>query len=147
MKAGRPFMSIGEVLGALQPDFPPALLVVCVVGLLDAFERHPFVGIIARPDLVGALEGHVLEHVSQAGDPWVFAVGAHVHVSEERENRRFVPLANQHRQPVVQDLDRHAFFEGGDVLRWRQRRARGQHPDGQKDSRPATGSSTSEITD
>ena len=111
-------LELGHFL-VIAPDFPPTLPVVGVVGLLDVFERHLFIGIIARPDLVGALEGHVLEHVSQAGDPGVFAVGAHVHVSEERENRRFVPLANQHRQPVVQDLDRHAFFERGDVLRAR----------------------------
>ena len=46
-----------------------------------------------------SLEGHVFEHVREAGDAGVFAVRAHVHVREEGEDRRLRPLATNTVRP------------------------------------------------
>ena len=66
-----------------------------VVGIrdLNLGESGLFGGIVGGADLVGALEGHVLEHVGQAGFAHGVLNGAGVDVCEEREHRRFRALA------------------------------------------------------
>ena len=90
--------------------------VVGGIGALDRRERGLLLRVVRRPDPVGALEGHVLEHVREPRDPGHLAIAAHVHVREEGEDRRLGALAHENRQAVRERLDAHLLLEGGEVL-------------------------------
>jgi hypothetical protein len=109
------------------------LHVVGGIGALDRRERGLLLRVVRRPDPVGALEGHVLEHVCEPRDPWHLAIAAHVHVREEGEDRRLGALAHENREPVRERLDAHLLLEGGHVLGagWNRDR-HGEHGEGKK---------------
>ena len=94
-----------------------ALPEVRLVLPLDLPERRFLLGIVAGPNGVCAFKRHVLEHVRQARDPGILAVRANVHVREERKDRGFRPLDDNHRQAVRQDLHGRPLLEGCQVLR------------------------------
>ena len=108
-------LELGDLL-VVAPDALAALRVVGGVGRLDRLERRLLLRVVGGPDAVGALEGHVLEHVGEAGDAGHLAVAAHVHVGEEGEDRRLGALAHEQREAVRERLDAHLLLEGGQVL-------------------------------
>jgi hypothetical protein len=121
---------------------PAPLRVVGDVGLLHLLQGGLLGGVVGGADDVRPLEGHVLEHVGQAGDAGHLAVGPHVDVDVEGEDRRFGPLQDDQGEAVVQDLDRHPLLEGSEVLT--QGRANG--PQAQGRSQQDAHGSTSHLT-
>ena len=79
------------------------------------------------PISVRALEGHVLEHVSEAAGALGVVGRAGVDQRVEAEDGGLGALADDERQTVGQDLDRGAFFEAREVLRLRRATRRRSH--------------------
>jgi hypothetical protein len=93
-----------------------AFLLPGLVGRLHLLES-PLLGlVVAGPDVRSPLEGHVLEHVSQAGDARHLLRGAHVDQRREGEDRGHRPLRDDEGPAVLEDVDRGLLLEGGQVL-------------------------------
>ena len=93
-----------------------ALGIVCGVSLLHFFESDFFGCVIPGSDLVGALEGHVLHHVRQAGFTKRILGRAGIYMRVEGKHRRFGALQDDHSQPIGEFLDGNPLFEGGNIL-------------------------------
>ena len=72
------------------------------VGNLDLCQSWLFGGVIRGADLVGALEGHVLEHVREAGLAHRVLHGTGIDQGEEGEDRSLRALADDDGQAVGQ---------------------------------------------
>ncbi len=87
----------------LRRILPHALAVLGVVGRVRVFhllQRHLFGRPVRRADLLGALEGEVLEHVRNAGLPGRIVRVAGIHQRVVGKDRRLGPLNQQYRQPL-----------------------------------------------
>ena len=104
-------------LGRVLADALAVLGVVGGVGGLDFGERDLLGGIVGGADLVGALEGDVLEHVGEAAGALRVVRRAGVDQRVEAEDRSLGPLADDQREAVGQDLDGGALLEAGEILR------------------------------
>src|SRR5205823_1902864 len=93
-----------------------ALRQVSCVRLLDFLQRDFFRGVVCSPNLVRALEGHVLEHVRHTGLAQRILHRARIHVSEESKYGGLRTLADHHGEAVIQLFDRDAFLERSKVL-------------------------------
>ena len=74
--------------------------VVCRISLFNLIERNLFGGIIGCADVLGALEGEVLEHVGEAGLAAGVVRVACVDEGVEGEDGRVGPLADDQGQAV-----------------------------------------------
>src|SRR4029077_13850094 len=78
--------------------------------------RYLLCSVVRGPKLVGALEGHMLEHVGETGLSHRVLGRARVHQCEEGKDRRLGTLADEKRQAVRELLHRNTFFKGSDIL-------------------------------
>ena len=111
------FLQLGEFGGVLS-DALAVLGVVGRIGDFDFGEGDLFGGIVRGADLGGALEGHVLEHVSEAAVSLRVVGRACVDESVEAEDGGFGAFADDEGQAVRQDFDGGAFFKACEVLRF-----------------------------
>ena len=86
------------------------------VGDFDLFQCRLLGGIVGGADLIRAFEGHVLEHVGQAGLIHGILRGTRIDHGEEGEDWRLGPFADDDGQAVRQLLNRDALFKGRDIL-------------------------------
>ena len=77
-----------------------ALAIVTVVHALHFIQSLFFSRPVLGPDGFGSLEGHVLEHVSDAGFAARIVDRAGVDIGVKRDHRRFVPLEYDEVQSV-----------------------------------------------
>jgi hypothetical protein len=87
------------------------------VRRLDFCQGNFFCRVVRGANLVCAFEGHVLEHVGEAGLSHGVLHRAGVHVSIERKDWGLGTLADQYGETVVQLLDRDSLFERCQILR------------------------------
>src|SRR6185369_1866341 len=83
---------------------------------LDGGERLLLARPVAGADVRGPLEGHVLEHVGEAGDPGHLLRRADVGHGAEGEDRRARALDDEEGPAVGQLVDGGPLLEGGEVL-------------------------------
>src|SRR5271157_530864 len=98
---------------------PHGLVALGNVGGIRIFNFHQrnfFASIVARPNRVRSLEGHVLKHVRQAGLAHGILHRSRVHVREERKHRRLGTLADDDGETIGELLDRGALLEGSQIL-------------------------------
>ncbi len=76
------------------------LLVQAVIDLFDIIQRLFFRGPVLGADGLGAFEGHVLEHVRDAGFAAGIVHGADVHVGVEGDHRRLMAFNDQKMEAV-----------------------------------------------
>gem|GEM_PF-3993259 len=107
----------GSEFGRGLPDLLAELGVVSVVGLLDFDEGELFCRVVGGADLCGALEGHVLKHVGEAGLTLGVVCGAGVHEGVVAEYRGFGALADDEGEAVGEDFYGGALFKAGHILR------------------------------
>ncbi len=89
-------LELGHLL-FVAAHFLAAFAIVGGVSPLNLHERELLRHVVCCADLVRSLEGHVLEHVGQAGDSGDFPVRPDIHVGEKGEDRSLVSLANDYR--------------------------------------------------
>src|SRR5689334_14008000 len=70
------------------------LLIVGVVVALKLFHSLLFQRPVLRPDLLSALEGHVLKHVSQAGEPARVIYSPYVDISVKSDDGCIMTFKN-----------------------------------------------------
>jgi hypothetical protein len=123
------FLELRE-LGGVLADELAVLGVVRGIGVFDLGQRDLLGWVVGGADLVGALEGHVLEHVGQAAGALRIVGRACVDQRVIAEDRRLRPLADDEREAVGQDFDGSLLLEAGEVLRHARRalRPRGSSP-------------------
>ena len=84
---------------------PEHRLVVGGVGVALAADRRDHRGVLFGPDVLRALEHHVLEEVREAGAPRLLVLRADVIPDCEVDDRRRVIFGQDHGQPVGQRRD------------------------------------------
>jgi hypothetical protein len=114
--SSKTFLSCASLAGS-WPTTLAVLGVVGGVGDLDLGQRDLLRGIVGGADLVGALEGHVLEHVGEAAGALGIVGRTGVDQRVVAEDRRLRPLADDQGEAVGQHLHGRLLFEAGEVLR------------------------------
>ena len=103
--------------GRILADAFAVLVVVGRVGGLDFGERDLFCGVVRGADLGGTLEGHVLEHVSEAACAQRIVRRARIDQRVEAEDRGFGTLTDDQREAIGKHLHRGSPLEAREVLR------------------------------
>ena len=93
------------------------LLVEAVVGIFNRRQGLLFFRPVLGADGLGALESHVLEHVSQSGLAFRVVHRPGIHVGVEGNHRRLVPLENDEVQTVSERELGNSLFELFKILR------------------------------
>ena len=109
------FLEAGELCGVLA-DALAEFGVVGGVGDFDLREGDLFGGIVGGADLLGALEGHVLEHVGEAAVALGIVGRAGVDQRVEAEDGSLGTLADDQREAVRQDLYRCSLLKTREIL-------------------------------
>ena len=112
---------VGEALVLLGEDLG--------VDLVDLLHRLALFAQVLGPDLVGSLEGHVLEHVRQAGTALFLVHAADADLGEVGEHGRARTFDHDESQAVVQSERLDLGLESRDVLRAGRRDQRRERDD------------------